>query len=87
MKYKIEIIAGSMSELVTQLRITFMELASPRSGDFIADIESKGMESCFFTKYATITTIEEIKDCGECEGTGLTGVLDCPECGGDGVTR
>ena len=59
MRYKIEIIADSMSELVTKLRSTFCELASPKSIPFVKDIESKGMTSVFFTKYANIHTIDE----------------------------
>lgn len=80
MKYKIEIIADSMSELVTKLRITFGELASPKSIDFIKDIESKGMESVFFTEYANIFTVDPDKcepDC-RCPDWGpINGGIDC----------
>ena len=57
MKYKIEIIADSMDELLTKVRITFVDLS--RDNEFLRKIESKGMESIFFTKYANIKTLKE----------------------------
>jgi len=57
MKYKLEIIADSIGELMTKTRITFMDVSN--DNDFIRRIESKGMSSMFFTKYANILTIDE----------------------------
>ena len=88
MRYKLEIIADSMSELVTKTRVTFMDLADHKSADFVASIESKGMTSIFFTRHANIHVVgDEVEPCNECGGSGYTGILDCPECGTEGVTR
>ena len=59
-KYKIEIVADSIGELMTKTRITFGDISG--DADFIRRIESKGMESVFFTKYANISIVDTEKD-------------------------
>jgi hypothetical protein len=60
MRYKLEIIADSLGELMTKTRITFVEVSS--DPEFQKRIESKEMSSVFFTKYANIHTIDNSND-------------------------
>jgi len=63
LKYKIEIISHSMSGLINDIEQTLLSLkADPES---IKRIESKGMESIFFTQRSNISIIDTEK--GEIE--------------------
>lgn len=59
MRYKLEIIADSIGELMTKTRITFADVSTDT--DFIRRIESKQMSSIFFTKHANILILDEDK--------------------------
>ena len=65
MRYKLEIFADSLGELMTKTRVTFVEVSS--DADFQKRIESKGISSIFFTKYANILTIDPSEESGEIE--------------------
>lgn len=63
MKYKLEIISNNIHELIEQTRDTFFSLSSDIK--FVRRIESKGMESIFFTEHANIIIIDEDKELRE----------------------
>ncbi len=60
MKYKLEIMADDVTELMFKARKTIESVRG--DADFIERIESKGMKSCFFTRHANILVIDENKD-------------------------
>lgn len=60
LKYKVEIIADDIYELMDQLQETYLSLHEDQ--DFVDRISNKGMRSTFFTKYANIEIIDPYHD-------------------------
>lgn len=60
MRYKLEIIADSMAELAARTAITATDLS--KDDGFKERIESKGMETIFFTKEANIYVFDPMKE-------------------------
>jgi len=59
MKYKLEIIADSVSELILLARLTVDDLNNDPI--FLKKIKNKKINSVFFTKFANILTIKDKK--------------------------
>lgn len=60
MKYKLEIIANDVTELMFKARKTVDSVRGDI--EFIERIESKGMESVFFTEHSNISVIDPQKE-------------------------
>ncbi len=55
-KYKLEIIADSMGELMARTKVTVESVST--DPELIRRVESKGMSSVFFTEHANIVLID-----------------------------
>lgn len=60
LKYKVEIIAESMEELAQKLKETADTLQKDKR--FCDKVESKGMESMFFTNHANVLVVDTGKE-------------------------